>query len=326
MTLSSNATTFTHRAIGREPPTPGAVVPVSADRIRRGAVLALAAVLLCVAFSAEARLIRNGGRATVSNNSATLVLLVDNTRISGDLLILDDGLRPDGSGSANPATMESGSERIYTVPDECFTFVGSFEQQEEFNAANEDCRYEFLEGEPLEFSGFMDHFLPGAASVDVLWSLASPVSDFKIDFPGGITSFDAEGDFTSTTADLNLSVAAPGGLVPGEYEIAARSVQTAPEGFSFFEYAFVTPTACDVPIFGPDEPAVCILGGESFGDTYSNSSLATRVTVLPGVAPPATVPAPSTLSLLLASVVAASGFRRRRRVREQGPCLRFLHL
>jgi hypothetical protein len=298
---------------------------VSADRVLRGAALALAAMLLCVAFSAEARLIRNGGRATVSNNSAKYVLLVDNTRISGDLLILEDGLRPDEGGSANPATMESGSERIYTVPDECFTFVGSFEQQEEFNAANEDCRYEFLEGEPLEFLGFMDHFLSGVASVDVLWSLTSADSAFSIDFPGGITSFDTESDFTSTTAVLNLSVDAPPGLVPGEYEIAARSIQTAPAGFSFFEYAFVTPTTCDVPIFGPDEPTVCILGGESFGDTYSNSSLGTQVTILPGGTPPVlTVPAPSTLSLLVASFGAAIGFRRRRRVREQGQRLRRL--
>ncbi|MEE4109593.1 MAG: PEP-CTERM sorting domain-containing protein, partial [Halieaceae bacterium] len=294
------------------------------DRVLRGAALALAAMLLCVAFSAEARLIRNGGRATVSNNSAKYVLLVDDTRISGDFLILDDSSRPDQDGSANLATMESGSERIYTVPDECFTFVGSFAQQEEFNATNEDCRYEFLEGEPLEFLGFMDHFLPGAF-VDIQWSLTSPDSAFSFDFPGEITSFDTESDFTSTTAVLNLSVDAPPGLVPGEYEIAARSIQTAPAGFSFFEYAFVTPTACDVPIFGPDGPTVCLLGGESFGDTYSNSSLGTQVTILPGDAPPVlTVPAPSTLSLLVASFGAAIGFRRRRRVPEQGQRLRLL--
>jgi hypothetical protein len=206
------------------------------------------------------------------------------------------------------------------VPSECFTFVGSVDREREFNANNEDCRYEFVEGEPLEFLGFMDHLLPNAASLDVLWSLSSLGSSFNFDFPGGLTSFQSVNGFTATSAALNLSAAAPPGLVAGEYEIRARSIQTAPPGFSFFEYAFVTQTQCGIQIDASGTTA-CLLGGQVLGDTYINRSLGTRVTVLPNLAQ---VPEPSTLSLFLAAFGAAVGLLRRGRVREQGKRLRFL--
>ena len=303
------ATTVTRlvTAAGARPGAHGAAAPLARTGAparsawRGAAVRGLAATLFFVACTADARLIRNGGRATVSNNSASFVLLAPDALVSGDILILPDGNLPQN----DQATMEAGSERIYTVPDECFTFVGSDAEADLFNATNEDCRYEFFEGEKLDFLGFMDHFLPAAASSDVVWTIASATGPFSFEFPGGNTVFDTSNDFSSTTAALTLSAPAPAGLVVGEYEISARSTQTAPTGFSFFEYAFVTPITC-APLNGPTEPDVCFVAGTNFGDSYENFSRPTRVTILEA-------PEPPTIALFLLAAVAGA----RRRLRRQ---------
>lgn len=267
--------------------------------------------LLFAACSAEARLIRGGGRATVSNNSATFVFLAEQSSVFGDTYRVPGDTLP----SFEEAVMEAGSERIYTVPNDgegdqaCFTFAGSSEQADEFNATNEDCRYEFFEGEQLDFFGFMDHLLPASEFTEISWIIESVGGDFSFTFPSELTEIVPGEGSSLTRADLFLSAPPPLGLVAGEYQLRANSTQIAPQGFTYFEYAFVNSTVFCEPLNGPDQPDVCFIGGRDLGSSFENRSRPTQVSILAV----ATVAEPPTLALLALAAIGALIRRRRRK-------------
>jgi hypothetical protein len=233
---------------------------------------------LFVAVFADAALIRRGGRATISNNSATILLMVPEDQVVGsdssNLKLPNDMSIP----SANSVTMEAGTERIYTTDNSCFTLVGNSRQLDTFNASNQLCYWEFSQGEALNMFGFMDHYIPGALSHSVTWEIASPT--YSKTFSGPSSTIGNNPSSSSIVRDIFLNADAPDDLVPGTYEVFATSVQTAIDGYVFFEYAWVNIFGinCDINN-GPGTEPFCLLGGKSFGTSYSRTSTPTRLVI-----------------------------------------------
>lgn len=232
--------------------------------------------MVFVSFFADARLLRFGGRATISNNSATILLMVPDSLLGNGLLVLPNGNLP----TIDEAIMESGSERSYTIPQECFTSLADQEQLDRFEAENEPCEWEFKEGEDLSMLGYMDHYIANALDQIVTWSIVSPT--YSKTFSNLNTTF-AQGD--GSVKDFSFSAQAPDDLLAGEYEVFATTSQKAISGYSFFEYDFVTPVTCDVMLNDTNWTNVCIQPGRVIGETYSLTSRATKLTVTAASAP-----------------------------------------
>jgi hypothetical protein len=245
---------------------------------------------LFASFIADAGLIRTVGRGTVSNNSATIVLLVPETQISthSNYLFYDYYSQ---FGHDAEVVMESGSERIYTVPDYCYTFVGDQSQLADYN---EPCYWQFALGEQLQLFGFLDHLFDDTIK-ETFWQITSATFDESYFSPEVSTV--ARNDST-TQADIYLNTAMSTNMVAGEYEVFANFKQTAPTGYVFYQYAWVySQQICAQVGDGPNDTE-CWLPGNVLGSTFENKSVSTRLVITPANQ----VNSPPTMVLSLAAM------------------------
>lgn len=252
--------------------------------------------LLFVTFFADARLLRFGGRGTISNNSATVVVLVEESAVSGGTLFLNGDDVP-GIGEV---IMEAGAEFVYSVPDVCFTFLGSQEQLDYFEANNKPCEWLFNEGEDLNIMSFMDNYISSAASHELSWRVFN--DDYSRLFEG--VDVDISPRSVASRADLSLQTSAPDDLKAGTYKVEAKVLQTAPVGFTFFSFGQVENLIPACFIDGPPgSPEQCIYMGQNLGTSFERTSFATTLNI-------ATVSAPAAVGLSLLFGAAAFGLRR----------------
>jgi hypothetical protein len=230
-------------------------------------------IISCLFFSfiADAGLIRTVGRGTVSNNSATIVLLVPETQIStnSNYLFYDYYTQ---FGHDAEVVMESGSERIYTVPDYCYTFVGDQSQLANYN---EPCYWQFAQGEQLQMFGFLDHLFDDTIK-ETFWQITS--ATFEQSYFSPEVSTVARNDST-TQADIYLDTAMPANMIAGEYEVFANFKQMAPTGYVFYQYAWVDSQQICGQVSADPNDIECWLPGQVLGSTFDNNSVATRLVI-----------------------------------------------
>jgi len=225
---------------------------------------------LLIANVVNAGLVRGGGRGGISNNSATIVLLVPEDQISTSTNFLYYDYFT-SFGSDAEVVMEAGSERIYTVPDYCYTLVGS---QEQLDLFTDPCYWTFNQNEQLKMFGFLDHLFENTIK-QTSWTIKS--DNYEKSFVEPDVSYQSRNDST-TQADIFLDVDMPADLLVGEYEAFANFTQTAPDGFVFYQYYWVTQDPlCIQETADPVE--VCFLTGDILGNVFENDSKATQLII-----------------------------------------------
>lgn len=228
-------------------------------------------ILVSISSLANSAHLLRGGRGALSNNSATFVGLIPETELVDGLLRSSYALN---LNSSHRASMADGSERIYTVPSQCFTLFFSDFELFEYESENEACEWHFNEGEHLHMHGFMDHYI--AASVDqaITWTIFNEDGYEKEFTSPDVSLVDELG------IEILLHVDPPADLLVGEYQMTAQSSQFAPNGFVFYEYFFNNEELCfdNDPIFGNE----CYVDGGILGDgsEFINTSAASKLSIL----------------------------------------------
>jgi hypothetical protein len=238
--------------------------------------------LLVYSAVAEAGLVRNAGKGSISISFPTWVVMVPESELVVGLL------REEYYAAGVPqASRGPGEYYISAVPEEdCIVYLDG-------NTPFEDdpCYWEFYQGEPLDLFGYTQSFFAEAQSL-LSWTISNGTESWV--FSGDDVSVE-DGLAWQTRREIYMNAAMPTGLMPGEYSLTASLDMTAPEGFVFYNIdTFISEPAC-IPELGG-----CFRFGSSFGDSWLVTSDPERFVVLPlAVSEPATFGLFSLLLLLL---------------------------
>ncbi|SNY45708.1 hypothetical protein SAMN06297280_0943 [Arsukibacterium tuosuense] len=238
--------------------------------------------LLVYSAAAEAELIRNAGKGSISISFPTWVTMVPETELVVGLL------REEYYAAGVPqASRGPGEYYISAVPEEdCIVYLDGNTPFE-----GDPCYWQFYQGEMLDLFGYTQSFFADAQSL-LSWTISNG-SDSWV-FSGADVEVE-EGLVLQTRREIYMNAAMPAGLLPGEYTLTASLDITAPDGYVFYNIdTLISEPAC-IPELGG-----CFRFGSSFGDSWLVTSDPERFVVLPlAVSEPATFGLFSLLLLLL---------------------------
>ncbi|KKO47770.1 hypothetical protein VT06_15125 [Arsukibacterium sp. MJ3] len=230
--------------------------------------------LLVYSTIAEAGLVRNAGKGSISISFPTWVTMVPETELVSGLL------REEYFAAGVPiAARGPGEYAISAVPEEdCIVYLDG-------NTPFEDapCYWQFYQGEPLDLFGYTQSFFAEAQSL-LSWTISNGINSWVF---SGVDVAVEEGLSQQTRREMYMNAAMPADLQPGEYTLRASLNITAPESFVFYNIdTFISGPAC-IPELGG-----CFRLGNSFGNSWVVTSDLERFVVLP-----LAVPEPASLSL-----------------------------
>ncbi|WP_214000781.1 PEP-CTERM sorting domain-containing protein [Arsukibacterium sp.] len=229
---------------------------------------------LVYSVTAEAGLVRNAGKGSISVSFPTWVTMVPETELVSGLL------REEYYAAGVPLAIRGpGEYDISAVPEEdCIVYLDG-------NTPFEDdpCYWQFYQDEALDLFGYTQSFFAEAQSL-LSWTISNGADSWL--FSGADVAVE-EGAALQARREIYMNAAMPAGLLPGEYTLRASLDITAPEGYVFYNI--------DTLVSGPaciDELGGCFRLGTAVGNSRLVTSDPERFVVLP-----LAVPEPATLSL-----------------------------
>lgn len=218
---------------------------------RRFFIPAVTLILLLAHLSVEAAIIRSGGGTKGQDSFNATVLLIDETSING--------IGYGGGAVYSSYSYNSYADYVYATPALSCHYDTFFEPFSN-NEIRTDCDYEFYIGERLQLEGYIEIFLAGSESFDLLWTISQGAKSWTYTNDDILMVDTAQ----STNKHLFLDVAMPLDMLVGNYNVQLQFTQYAPVDKTYFRYSqYEDQEQCAV--LGPiGTPETCGLTGSAW--------------------------------------------------------------
>jgi hypothetical protein len=223
-------------------------------------VYSFATILLLINCLAEAAIIRSGGGTKGQDSFNATVLLVDEASINN--------IGFGGGAVYSSYSYNSYADYVYATPALSCHYDTFFEPFSN-NEIRTDCDYEFYIGERLQLEGYIEIFLAGSESYDLLWTISQGAKSWSYSNADILMVDTAQ----STNKHLFLDVAMPLDMLVGNYNVELQFAQYAPVDKTYFRYSqYLDQEQCAV-LGDVGTPETCGLTGSAWNVLRETSNV-----------------------------------------------------